>query len=226
MGRFQREIVRWNRQINLVSRQDTLALVAALIVQCRQAWSMLAEAEIGSWRDDDPVWYFDLGSGGGLPGFVWHQLMADRFTDLHTWLVEPREKRAWFLERLNQITPKRPVEVWSARWSETPAAGVGDAAKILISLKALHLSDMEVLAGLVHAAGGAARLAGAEIVIVRFYPPNVQDIRELGDDLAFAKESVWVHGGMFSPLAQQILSPPAGQSNAAALVLSSYQGSG
>ena len=91
MGKFQQELVRWNRQINLVSRKDTLGRVAALIEQCRASWRLLVEAELGAWSLADPVLYFDLGSGGGLPGFVWHQLLVSRFGAPASYLVEPRE---------------------------------------------------------------------------------------------------------------------------------------
>lgn len=224
MDRFQQELVRWNRQINLVSRQDTQARVAALISQCHRAWSALAGAELDKWRFDDSVRYFDLGSGGGLPGYVWHQLLAERFFHMRTWLVEPREKRAWFLERLNQITPQHPFVVWNTRWSETPPTLVTGATNILISLKALHLSDSKVLGGLVRTAGGESGLSGARIVIARFYPPGVGGSEELAEDLGFAAGPIQILGVDLAPLGQRVLPLSPDPVDSASLVLSSYRG--
>jgi hypothetical protein len=231
MGQYQQEVVRWNRQINLVSRKGTLALVAGLIGQCRDAWAGLNSVEFSSWSTADSVWYFDLGSGGGLPGYVWHQLLSARFDNLNTWLVEPREKRAWFLERLNKITPDRPLRVWNARWCETPAVGeLGPAvpapAKVLISMKALRLSDSVVLEGLEQALGEAALPAGAVVAIARFYPPNQRWTPELVAELEIGDEPLLVGGVVYRPARREVVSPKYKRPTAASLVLSTYEVSG
>jgi len=223
MGRFQQEVVRWNRQINLVSRQDTLRRVADLISQCRAAWLELEKAECQDWDRDERVWYFDLGSGGGVPGYVWHQLLAARFAQLNTWLVEPREKRAWFLERLNRIAPRCPLQVWCARWGETPLGEAPPPMNIVISLKALRLTDPAVLAGLARAAAGLAEFTGGRLVIARFYPPQQAWTTELRADLAFPGEPVRVAGGIFAPDRQRILALRAAGAKGASLVLSTYR---
>ncbi len=222
MGRYQKEVVRWNRQINLVSRQDTLSRVASLIGQCRAAWAELDQAVLNEWGPVDSVWYFDLGSGGGLPGYVWHQLMAARFTRLNTWLVEPREKRAWFLERLNSITPDIPVLVSNSRWGETECRDSEEPQNILISLKALHLTDPEVVTGLIAANGGAAISAGTKIAIARFYPPAQQWSPELTDELCISTDKTEVGGLLLRPETQTVLAPTAKQTAPASIVLSTY----
>jgi len=224
MGQFQQEVVRWNRQINLVSRQGTLARVAELISQCRMAWQELDRAVLVEWEPAEPLWYFDLGSGGGVPGYVWHQLLAGRFTHLHTWLVEPREKRAWFLTRLNRITPEKPLHVWHDRWGETsrPPAGVPAPKNILISLKALRLSDSEVCAGLARVLEGVDVPAGGRVAITRFFPPEQRWTRSLARELGISNQPLAVGGHIFEPDQQQILSPQRQQPSAAALVLSTF----
>ncbi len=223
MGKYQLEVVRWNRQINLVSRQDTQGRVAGLISQCRATWSMLVEAELAGWSEGGPVWYFDLGSGGGVPGFVWHQLLAMRFTHSNTWLVEPREKRAWFLERLNQITPERPLRVWNARWGETPGGDGEPPLNILISLKALRMSDPKVIGGLARAVTGSCLSRDGRVVIARFYPPQQRWTKDLATELEFSSEPIVAGGYKYQPLGQQVLSPKHTQPTAAALVISTYQ---
>ena len=228
MGRFQQEVVRWNRQINLVSRQDTLRRVAGLISQCRGAWLELEKAELQGWDRDGRVWYFDLGSGGGVPGYVWHHLLAARFPQLNTWLVEPREKRAWFLERLNRIAPERPLQVWRARWGEAPPgeAPPGETPSpmnIVISLKALRLTEPAVLTGLARAAAGLADFTGGRLAIARFYPPQQAWTSALRAELAFPDDPVRVAGGIFTPDQQRILAPHATEAKAASLVLSTYR---
>jgi 16S rRNA G527 N7-methylase RsmG len=233
MGQFQQEVVRWNRQINLVSRKGTLARVADLIGQCRDAWMELNSAEFASWDAADSVWYFDLGSGGGLPGYVWHQLLSARFDNLKTWLVEPREKRAWFLERLNKITPERPLQVWNARWCETPSVGgLGSSgmapadlvpARVLISMKALRLSDPVVLTGLEVALGEAALPAGGVVAIARFYPLDQKWTSGLAEELEITKGALVVGGVTYQPVKQEVVSPKSKHPMAASLVLSTYE---
>ncbi len=223
MGQFQQEMVRWNRQINLVSRKGTLGRVADLIGQCREAWAGLSGVELGGWDKEDPVWYFDLGSGGGLPGYVWHQLLAARFDNLQTWLVEPREKRAWFLERLNKIAPEQPHQVWNARWGESPAAGGPAPSRVLISMKALRLSDPVVLAGLDVARGESALPEGGVVAIARFYPPKQQWTPGLVEELEIASEAMTIGDYIYSPIRQQVISPKSKHPTAASLVLSVYE---
>jgi hypothetical protein len=227
LGRYQLEVVRWNRQINLVSRQDTQTRVAELIGQCRSAWSRLATAILADWSTEDRIWYFDLGSGGGLPGFVWHVQLLDRWPNSCTWLVEPREKRAWFLERLNQITPTHPLTVWRARWGETPPVNeTRPPQRVLVSLKALHLNELTILEGVSLALAGLETAFDVQLVIARFYPPDQRLNRRLVEDLGIPAQTVSVGRFSCTPTCHRVLAPAPHARAAvaeAALVISSYR---
>jgi 16S rRNA (guanine527-N7)-methyltransferase len=60
------------------------------------------------------AWVADVGSGGGLPGVVW----AVARPDLHLVLVEPRRKRAAFLERVVLELELPNAEVEASRAEE------------------------------------------------------------------------------------------------------------
>lgn len=180
---FRGEVLRWNRRINLVSRRAPEARVQDLQAECLAALGpVLAALELDR---DPPVWrvdYFDLGSGNGFPGFIWHIMMAHNGLPLKTHLVEPRANRAWFLRRLGKIEGVPPFAVLESRWGEVatapspapappaePAAGAGQG-QVLISLKALRLSEEAILLGLEHALGPAALEPPARwsVAIARF----------------------------------------------------------
>ena len=222
---YMEQVLRWNRQINLVSRQDPRGNLAGLVRQCREAWSALAAEQ--DFQPAERLWYFDLGSGGGLPGFVWHALAVEAGLNPATWLVEPREKRAWFLNRLNGVLKDSPVTVLSSRWGQIDDfgshGGKSGPARVVVSLKALHLTDSEVLAGLVPALAGAPEAKiPARVVIARFYPPEQVWTAVLAEDLEIpAKGRTFTHGGRsFGGRGGAILAPesPAG----ASLVISEY----
>lgn len=183
LGDYRKQVLRWNDQINLVSRKDTRNRLDGLIQQCRSSWNRLVDAGIFDLAGSTRVWYFDLGSGAGLPGIVWHVQMAAADLPVRTLLVEPREKRAWFLERVAHQVGGQLPQVAANRWGD---AGIEDLdeefpesppSHILISLKALHLSDSAVLEGLtpyLKALEGSTAAPGDEIslLIARFYPPD------------------------------------------------------
>jgi rRNA small subunit methyltransferase G len=130
----------------------------------------LADA-LASWRRGPRFRYIDLGSGGGFPGLVWHDVFAQdpRLTPVFmgTDLVEPRTKRAWFLEQASRAMGLDHIEVVEESW--TPAVSscseFGEPELTLISMKALHLTDEQVLAGL---SSYAVHLSGSDVVIARF----------------------------------------------------------
>ncbi len=190
---FRKQVLRWNAQINLVSRQDTANRLDGLIRQCRAGWDHVSAAEVSDLATATRLWYFDLGSGAGLPGIVWHTQMAAAGHSVRTILVEPRDKRAWFLERMTHMVGSEALRVLVNRWGET---GTDDLERpisepppshVLISLKALHLSDGAVLEGLVPFLEAAIKPRTAAendtiILIARFYPPD----QEWSEDLAGA----------------------------------------
>lgn len=226
--RYREQVLRWNRQINLVSRQDTEETLEDLILQCRDAWDGLFGAY--NLAEAGPLWYFDLGSGGGLPGFVWHAQAEAANLAIRTWLVEPREKRAWFLNRLNGLLEKNPTTVLAGRWGEfedfEPINGDLTPSVALVSLKALHLTDAEVLKGLApvltNTPEGHVAPDPISVLIARFYPPEQAWTAVLAADLEIpASGADRSFGGCaFEGRGGSILPPesPGG----ASLVLSEY----
>jgi hypothetical protein len=186
---YRGELLRWNRQINLLSRRDPEGTATALIRQCAAAFALWWAAS-GAGLAGGALRVFDLGSGGGLPAFVWLALLAERGVAARATLVEPRQKRAWFLERLRRLPGAPAYDVVAAPWAADAAAVVGDGGEaaadttpILFTLKALRLSETAVLAPLpaVLGAGGAA--AGRAVEIVRFQPATDLDVAALAWDL-------------------------------------------
>ena len=190
---YREQVLRWNRQINLISRQATADRLERLILQSRNSWKRLAESDPGGFSPDTRLWYFDLGSGAGFPGFIWHLLAANDGVPIRTRLVEPREKRAWFLNRLDSLEGVAPLEVLADRWenaaaTDTAAANESpDPTHVLLSLKALHLTDTEVLDGLIPfllpAQDYQGSIGALKVLIARFYPPGQAWDDDLAQDL-------------------------------------------
>jgi len=196
---FRKQVLRWNDQINLVSRQDTAKRLDGLIQQCRAGWDRLSAPGASDLATATRIWYFDLGSGAGLPGIVWHVQMAAAGHSVRTILVEPRDKRAWFLERMAYLVGSESLHVLANRWGET---GIDDLesthpepppSHVLISLKALHLPDSAVLEGLapfLEVAKNPRTAAESDTVILvaRFYPPDEKWSEDLAEALNILPE--------------------------------------
>jgi hypothetical protein len=229
LAEYRAQVLRWNPQINLVSRQDTSARVDSLIEQCREGWDQLLASGTRNLVEATRLWYCDLGSGAGLPGFVWHHQMAAAGLPVETLLVEPREKRAWFLERLARSSAPDVLRVAAHRWGEIPAA-VGAAlgpsrppSHLLISLKALRLPDSRILEGLAPFLQAAEKLPeGVSLLIVRFTPPGQQWNARVAAELDIPPEGRTrrVSSLIFQSEGGRVL-PPA-TLRGAGLVLSSY----
>ena len=181
---YRDHVLRWNRQISLITRRDPEEIMNRLLVQCREG----LEAVLGQGLDRGPVAYFDLGSGGGIPGIVWHVGLHERGLDPRTCLVEPREKRAWFLDRLRGILGMPNFTVSEARWGDDEL-DVLEEPTALISLKALKLTDTEIMAGLPRV-DGCRRL-----LVARYYPPGEPWTPELASDLEIFDPGSEVAGG-------------------------------
>jgi hypothetical protein len=230
LKQYQTQVLRWNRQINLISRRDSEAQLRSLVGQCWNCLDVLLESARPDLKHPDGLLYFDLGSGAGLPGVVWHALLAEKGYAPRTCLVEPREKRAWFLQRVSALAGMRPFAVFQGRWGDTGEFGYRQEDEtapgaILISLKALHLTDPEVLDGLAMAWGPAAQplAAGQPLQIARFYPGGqVLDPALAADLMIPAAGSASVAGALgFEATDARILSPT--NSPGVSLVLSSYR---
>jgi len=224
---YRKLILRWNPQINLISRQNPANLLGTLIGQCREAWDLLVTEDTSGLGDASGLWYFDLGSGSGLPGVVWHNQMVGAGLPVRTLLVEPREKRAWFLERVSHLAGPEPILVAAGRWGELRgdilAAAIPEAlpSHILISLKALRLADSAVLAGL---APFLERESEHDIAlsVARFYPSDQEWTPELAKDLEIPTAGLELRAGSRLLLARggRVLSPRTPRE--ASLVISEY----
>ncbi len=194
LDQYRKQVLRWNDQINLISRQDTADRLEGLIHQCRDGWDRLVASGVSGLVGASRLWYFDLGSGAGLPGLVWHIQMTAAGLPVRAWLVEPREKRAWFLERVARLVDSAPLHVLANRWGEIEKGALSDIisepppSHIVISLKALRLPDSAVLEGLAPFLESAENhpirgdLATA-LLIARFYPPDQEWSEDLADEL-------------------------------------------
>ncbi len=238
---FREELLRWNQQINLVSRQETSDRLDGLFRQCIGGVGAVAQVIERLNTSFGPGYlshYFDLGSGGGLPGVLWHIIFSDNLPGnpgvgspkqaLITHLVEPREKRAWFLNRLNRI-PEIPVfEVLHGRWGDVCInPGVVSIEKqaraiILISLKALHLDDEKVLAGLSSAM--ALSSLPYRVIITRYYPPEQILDNELVSSLGIPSSGfeVQVDGVQYCSLGGEVVPLAQPGEGLASIVVSSY----
>ncbi len=95
------EVLRWNQSFSMISRQSPEVRAKDLIEECWSSFQALRSL-LSHLAANRPLTYFDLGTGGGFPGLVWALALRERVPPLqleHIHLVEPRRKRAWFLER-------------------------------------------------------------------------------------------------------------------------------
>jgi hypothetical protein len=196
---YRREVLRWNRRINLVSRRDAAGHLDALIRECSAALAALPAglAELdedvsrrlaGHGTDSSShlfkVNYVDIGSGAGLPGIVWWLELADRLAPPskqlgaggECWLVEARGKRAWFLEQTLRKLALPRICVLERRWGR-PCPELSEAATQargpvcwLVSFKALRLEEEDVLRGWQVATRLPGPARGDRLVIARFLP--------------------------------------------------------
>jgi hypothetical protein len=176
LATFRRELLRWNVHTNLVSRENPDRQVAQLLDQCAAAWEALV-AGLGALAPaaaEDlargSVGYVDIGSGGGFPGIPW-LLSGMRVPPVVSCLVEPRARRAWFLERVAALAGLKGTGVLAARWGAEPLP-IDPAATPgtwILSLMALRLTDPQVLSGWRRSVGGEGG-AAPRIVIARVRP--------------------------------------------------------
>ena len=97
---FVRQLLRWNRTINLISRSDETAVWERHVLDALQ---------LAAWIPPDVKRAIDLGSGAGFPGLI--LAIACDFT----WeLVEPDTRKAAFL-RLAALETCAPVRIHPVR---------------------------------------------------------------------------------------------------------------
>jgi hypothetical protein len=177
------EILRWNRRINLVTRQDSAPQLDLLLDQCEAGWRLLRDAVPADVLVRAS--YVDIGSGNGLPGLIWGAHLRALAPYAPIWLVEPRNRRAWFLRRAARRVGLDGIGVAESRWRPGMVTAASTGGVMLVSLKALRLTEPEILAGF----GIESSLAAAdadpvrEIVIARFLSSQPVAIDDLARDL-------------------------------------------
>jgi 16S rRNA (guanine527-N7)-methyltransferase len=88
LATYLTQVLEWNSTLGLVSRKDPIAAVERLLLESIELGRLLALE--GNLR------IADVGSGAGFPGVVWALLHPQ----LHLTLIERRQRRALFLERV------------------------------------------------------------------------------------------------------------------------------
>lgn len=173
LGLLAREILTWNKRFNLVTRVETDRRLDMMIRHCRDGW-MLVRGAFGDQPWFPSCSYVDIGSGAGLPGLVWSLMRAQEGHAGACILVEPRERRAWFLRRTARALALPDVAVATMRWGDEPWVVPGRlTSPLILSLKALSLDDGSLLDGALAAAcaGGPGTALPSDIYIVRFMAP-------------------------------------------------------
>jgi 16S rRNA (guanine527-N7)-methyltransferase len=102
---YLRELLQWNDELGLVSKSAPLAACTRLVVESAEFGDIAARVlESGEHR------IADVGTGGGFPGVVWHFL----YPQWNLVLIERREKKAAFLERVVQRLSLANIDVIAA----------------------------------------------------------------------------------------------------------------
>ncbi len=119
---FLEEILKWNPQLGLVSKQTPFDVLDRLIRQSIDAWNL------ASPRVEPHVPAFvDVGSGGGFPGIIWAMISPDS----RGLLVDRKERKAGFLERVVSLSGFQQIEIYS-----------GDAKDASLTERYAHTFDL------------------------------------------------------------------------------------
>jgi len=192
--------------MNLVSRRDTEQTVNSLIYQSFFTIEMIGTRFLGLGGEqkhrDRPRYYFDLGSGAGFPGIVWHAWLERKSDGVRTQLIEPRVKRAWFLERVAGLLGFSGLEVSCSRWEQLAEHGGPrvpveyGSPQILVSMKALRMTDTQILQQLEGDSlkGVNSRKKDvADVLICRFFPAETVLSDQIHATLELGREH-WSEG--------------------------------
>lgn len=168
LGRYQAELMKWNRRINLIAREttenqvvenhflDSLTLVPFLL------------------SGPKPVHLLDVGTGAGFPGLV----LACALPEIQVTLMEPRQKRVTFLKHIIRLIDLANATVvaerveqaameWQGLFTHITSRAVAEPGLFLPLIRALAtpetrvilmLARQEMLAGIENLASGGWRI--------------------------------------------------------------------
>lgn len=167
LARYAALVIKWNRVANLTGARRAEDFARKFIVDALAVVPHVGEGRIA-----------DLGSGAGLPGMV----IAIVRPDLHCALIEPRARRARFLEQARIELALDNVEVHCVRGEDwQPAApldaivcqAVGSLEFLLRTTAALRSSRTRLLALKGHWPSAELEALGADAAACEVIPLTV-----------------------------------------------------
>jgi 16S rRNA (guanine527-N7)-methyltransferase len=139
---YQRELLLWNRRINLVSERSSRQIIVRHFLDSLTA---------APWIANPTGLLIDIGSGGGFPGIPLRIVLPD----LQVWLVESSRKKTSFLSHVVRTLALQGVSVIRERVEvligEKACAGCFDT---VVSRAAFKLPDLLKMASFFLKPGG------------------------------------------------------------------------
>ena len=132
LARYAGRVTQWNRKANLTGARDAATFCRSFLTDALAVAPFVEGRRIA-----------DIGSGNGLPGVV----LAVLKPEAEVWLIEPRARRARFLQQVRielSLTNVRVVVARVEDWHPTDrpnsivAQAVGDLGFLLSVTKHLH----------------------------------------------------------------------------------------
>jgi len=170
---------KWNRATNLVGKRDWREILTALVADSWHVADYLAGLDFAGVGPGGPV-VFDLGAGAGLPG-----VPLRLFWDLGAYyLIEPRRKRAAFLEAAIAAMGLARTFAVEARAEDVPGLGLagGRLADVVVSRAFLPWREYA------RVARGLVRPGGHIVVMASHGPPEAGEVAPdfvIGPKLAY-----------------------------------------
>lgn len=110
LGRYFRELKKWNRKVNLVARtMDDRQILEKHFLDSLTLLSFLDVENLGRER------VMDVGTGGGFPGLVLKAVCPQ----LETVFIEPRMNRCYFLKQVFRVLELEGVQLLNKRLEVT-----------------------------------------------------------------------------------------------------------
>jgi 16S rRNA (guanine527-N7)-methyltransferase len=122
LAAFVGEVLSWNTSLALVSRRDPAGACERLFMESLE-WDRLLGLEPG-------MRIADVGSGAGFPGIVW----ALQHPDAEFVLIERRERKAAFLERIARALPAANVTVRAENVRENTDERLSGAFDLVVTM--------------------------------------------------------------------------------------------